>query len=76
MSKKKVFAIVFNDLKNDNRVLNQAFSLASDGHDVTLMGIQRHTALPTHEHVTGVRIRVSAVLTLPRIARKKGDQTL
>lgn len=56
MSKKKVLAIVFNDLRNDNRVLNQAFSLASDGHDVTLMGIARETSLPANEQVNGVKI--------------------
>lgn len=56
MNKKKVFAVVFNDLKNDNRVLNQAFSLAAVGHDVTLMGVQRSTSLPEEEHVNGVRI--------------------
>ena len=56
MDKKKVFAVVFNDLRNDNRVLNQAFSLAAAGHDVTLMGVQRKTLLPLEEEVNGVKI--------------------
>ncbi|WP_323757909.1 glycosyltransferase [Roseivirga sp.] len=56
MAKKRVFSVVFNDLRNDNRVLNQAFSLASEGYDVTLMGIQRKTSLPTEEQLNGVKI--------------------
>lgn len=56
MSKRKVFVIVFNDLRNDNRVLNQVFSLGSNGFDVTLMGIQRKTSLPVEEKLNGIKI--------------------
>ena len=55
-NKNKVLSIVFNDLTNDNRVLNQATSLASKGYDVTLMGIQRATSLPLNEKKMGVQI--------------------
>jgi glycosyltransferase involved in cell wall biosynthesis len=56
MIKYKVFSVVFNDLRNDNRVLNQAISLASEGYDVTLMGIQRKTSLPATEQINEVKI--------------------
>jgi glycosyltransferase involved in cell wall biosynthesis len=55
-AKKRILSIVFNDLRNDNRVLNQAFSLASQSYDVTLIGIQRQTKLPTSEISSMVRI--------------------
>lgn len=62
MLTKRVLSIVLNDLKNDNRVLNQAFSLASKDYEVTLLGIQRVTSLdPIEAHKR---------LTIKRIALK------
>ena len=56
MIKKKIFSVVSNELKNDNRVFNQAFSLSREGYDVTLLGIQRKTSLPAQEQLNGVQI--------------------
>lgn len=56
MIKKRIFSVVANELKNDNRVFNQAFSLSNAGYDVTLLGIQRKTSLPIEEHLNGVKI--------------------
>ena len=53
---KKIFSVVSNELKNDNRVFNQAFSLSREGYDVTLLGIQRKTSLPAQERLNGVQI--------------------
>ena len=60
MLTKRVLSIVLNDLKNDNRVLNQAFSLASRNYEVTLLGIQRVTTLS--------QIEVHESLIIQRIA--------
>lgn len=59
MKDKKVFCIVNNQIKNDNRVLNEAFSLASNGYEVYLVGIiglGKKTSLPREEFVRGVKI--------------------
>lgn len=62
MLTKRVLSIVLNDLKNDNRVLNQAFSLASRDYEVTLLGIQRVTEIG--------QIEAHNRLTIQRIALK------
>lgn len=36
---KKILSIVYNDLRNDNRVINQATSLKNHGYDITLLGV-------------------------------------
>ena len=48
--------MVFNDLSNDNRVLNQANSLSNAGYDLTLLGIQRATLLPLEESRNEIKI--------------------
>ena len=53
----KVLSIVFNELTNDNRVLNQAFSLVSNGYNVTLLGIQIDLKNPLEETINRLKIR-------------------
>lgn len=52
----KVLSIVKNELKNDNRVQNQAISLKSSGYDVTVLAIQRKSKLPSNESIDGVNV--------------------
>lgn len=61
MLTKRVLSIVMNDLKNDNRVLNQAFSLASRNYEVTLLGIQRVTVLSQIEVYENIIIQRIAI---------------
>lgn len=59
MRKYRIFSMVFNNLKNDNRVFNQAFSLRKLGHEVTLLGIlgiKDDSTLPNIEEISGVSI--------------------
>lgn len=48
--------MVFNDLSNDNRVLNQANTLKKAGYNLTLLGLQRSTSLPLKENRNGIRV--------------------
>jgi len=59
MRKFRVLSLVFNNLKNDNRVFNQAFSLSKLGHEVILvgiLGINEDSILPEKEEINGVSI--------------------
>jgi glycosyltransferase involved in cell wall biosynthesis len=67
---KNVLSIVFNELTNDNRVINQAVSLQKNGYSVTLLGIQIDKSLPLNEVVNGVNIiRVPLTYRNPLIYR-------
>jgi glycosyltransferase involved in cell wall biosynthesis len=59
MRKFRILSLVFNNLKNDNRVFNQAFSLSKVGHEVVLvgiLGIKDDSTLPDIEEINGVSI--------------------
>jgi glycosyltransferase involved in cell wall biosynthesis len=67
---KNVLSIVFNELTNDNRVINQAESLRQNGYNVTLLGIQIDSSLPLNEVSNGVNvIRVPLTYRNPLIYR-------
>jgi glycosyltransferase involved in cell wall biosynthesis len=59
MKKFRILSLVFNNLKNDNRVFNQAFSLSKLGHEIILvgiLGIKDDSSLPDIEEINGVSI--------------------
>jgi glycosyltransferase involved in cell wall biosynthesis len=59
MRKFRILSLVFNSLKNDNRVFNQAFSLSKVGYEVVLvgiLGIKDDSTLPFIEEINGVSI--------------------
>ena len=65
-----VLSIVFNELTNDNRVINQAESLQQNGYKVTLLGIRIDTSLPLNQVSNGVNIiRVPLTYRNPLIYR-------
>jgi hypothetical protein len=56
MCKNKVLSVVFNEFLNDNRVLNQAISLAEAGSDVTVLAISNNPKLPQLEFFSGIKL--------------------
>lgn len=54
---KKTLSIAWNQLTNDNRVLNQAISLQDNGYKVTLVGYKLNPDLPSREMFKGIKIR-------------------
>lgn len=54
---KKVISLVLNDIRNDNRVLNQAKSLQQNGFNVTLIGVKSYAEIPKTETWEGVNIK-------------------
>ena len=56
MIKNKVLSIVYNELTNDNRVLNQALSLQQNGYDVTILAVLKDTKLPQIETLDDVKV--------------------
>jgi glycosyltransferase involved in cell wall biosynthesis len=66
----KVLSIVYNEITNDNRVLNQAISLKNNGWDVTLLGIRIQQNLPLKERWEGIPLRrIDIVYKNPLIHR-------
>lgn len=53
---KNVLSIVFNELTNDNRVINQAESLQKEGYLVTILAILDTSDLPLQEFCNGVKV--------------------
>lgn len=67
---KKVLSIVYNEIHNDNRVLNQAISLKNNGYDVTVLGIKINKETKSSEEWKGVNIkRINIVYRNPLIHR-------
>lgn len=56
MNNYNVISLVKNDVRNDNRVVNQATSLKKNNHDVTILAYQRETNLEYEEIILGVNI--------------------
>jgi glycosyltransferase involved in cell wall biosynthesis len=56
MIRNKVLSIVYNELTNDNRVINQALSLQQNGYDVTILAVLKDSNLPKNETVEGVKV--------------------
>ena len=54
---KRVLSIAYNELINDNRVMNQAMSLQDNGYQVTVLGYKINPDLPSNEVWNGVKIR-------------------
>lgn len=54
---KRVLSIAWNELTNDNRVLNEAMSLQKKGYDVTVLGYRMDPKAPTDEVWNGLKIR-------------------
>jgi glycosyltransferase involved in cell wall biosynthesis len=68
--KRRVLSIAYNELTNDNRVMNQALSLHNNGYEVTVLGYKINPDLPSVEKVNGITIRrVSISYTNPFIHR-------
>ena len=54
---KKVLSIAWNELTNDNRVFNEAFSLQKQGYDVTVLGHRINRNLKLEDHLNGITVK-------------------
>jgi len=53
---KNVLSVVFNEFKNDNRVLNQALSISDGGYSVTIIAIEMGSLLPLKEKINNIQL--------------------